>query len=69
MPPKRKNTKKQASNGKPKQPKQEGQKAVSHEINVPIDEGFKDGKRWAIPYINSQDHVPNWIACVSSKVP
>ena len=46
MPPKkRKNTGKQASNGSAKQPKQDGQKAVSHDIDVPIDEGFKeDGK-------------------------
>ena len=41
MPAKRKNTgKQQASNGKAKQPKQDGQKAVSHDIDVPIDEGF-----------------------------
>ena len=44
MPTKRKSTKKQASNGKAKQAKQDGQKAVSHDINVPIDEGFKEGK-------------------------
>ena len=44
MPAKRKNTKKQASNGNAKQAKQDGQKAVSHDINVPIDEGFKQGK-------------------------
>ena len=44
MPAKRKNTAKQASNGKAKQAKQEGQKAVSHDINVPIDEGFKEGE-------------------------
>lgn len=43
MPAKRKNTAKQASNGNAKQAKQEGQKAVSHDINVPIDEGFKQG--------------------------
>lgn len=41
MPPKRKNKEKQASSGDTKQVKQEGQKAVSHDINVPIDEGFK----------------------------
>lgn len=30
---------------KAKQPKQDGQKAVSHDIDVPLDEGFKeDGK-------------------------
>lgn len=43
MPAKRKNTGKQASNGNAKQSKQDGQKAVSHEIEVPIDEGFKEG--------------------------
>ncbi len=48
MPAKRKNTAKQASNGNAKQPKQEGQKAVSHEINVPIDEGFNEGKLWSM---------------------
>lgn len=42
MPAKRKNTEKQASNGKTKQPKQDGQKAVSHDIDVPIDEGFHE---------------------------
>jgi len=40
MPPKRKNTGKQAGNNKTKQSKQDGQKAVSHDLNVPIDEGF-----------------------------
>lgn len=46
MPPKRKAASaKQASKGKAKQPKQDGQKAVSHNIDIPIDEGFKeDGK-------------------------
>lgn len=48
MPAKRKNTSKQASNGNAKQAKQDGQKAVSHEINVPIDEGFKEGKLWSV---------------------
>lgn len=42
MPAKRKTPSKQANKGKAKQPKQEGQKAVSHEIEVPIDEGFKE---------------------------
>ena len=50
MPAKRKNTGKQARNGNSKQAKQEGQKAVSHDINVPIDEGFKDGMLWIILY-------------------
>ena len=52
MPAKRKNTRKQAGNGNAKQAKQEGQKAVSHEINVPIDEGFKEGKPWAVSCTN-----------------
>lgn len=45
MPPKRKGSAKQADKGKgkAKQPKQEGQKAVSRDIDVPIDEGFNEG--------------------------
>ena len=46
MPAKRKNTRKQASNGNAKQAKQDGQKAISRLINVPIDEGFGEGKLW-----------------------
>ncbi len=42
MPAKRKTSGKQANEGKAKQQKQEGQKAVSHDIDVPIDEGFKE---------------------------
>ncbi|KAI4240602.1 MAG: hypothetical protein LQ352_007610 [Teloschistes flavicans] len=44
MPPKRKAAAKQndKGKGKAKQPKQEGQKAVSHDIDVPIDEGFQE---------------------------
>ncbi|KAL8955545.1 MAG: hypothetical protein Q9183_006603, partial [Haloplaca sp. 2 TL-2023] len=47
MPPKRKATKAQEqqaemAKGPSKQPKQEGQKAVSHDLNVPIDEGFNE---------------------------
>ena len=42
MPAKRKSSGKKANKGKAKQPKQDGQKAVSHEIDVPIDEGFKE---------------------------
>lgn len=38
---KRKGSGKQADT-KAKQPKQDGQKAVSHDINVPIDEGFNE---------------------------
>ncbi|KAL8725532.1 MAG: hypothetical protein Q9166_007286 [cf. Caloplaca sp. 2 TL-2023] len=51
MPPKRKASGKQDDKGKApaKQPKQEGQKAVSHDINVPIDEGFHED---AIVYID-----------------
>ncbi|KAL8831904.1 MAG: hypothetical protein Q9170_005097 [Blastenia crenularia] len=44
MPPKRKGSGKHADKGKAKQPKQEGQKAISHDIDVPIDEGFSE---WA----------------------
>lgn len=61
MPAKRKNTGKQASNGKAKQAKQDGQKAISHEINVPIDEGFKEGKLRPVP-------DANWHGCPSDKV-
>ncbi|KAL8867399.1 MAG: hypothetical protein Q9174_005689 [Haloplaca sp. 1 TL-2023] len=47
MPPKRKATKAQekqadVAKGPSKQPKQEGQKAVSRDLNVPIDEAFYD---------------------------
>ncbi|KAL8696901.1 MAG: hypothetical protein Q9201_007420 [Fulgogasparrea decipioides] len=44
MPPKRKGSTKQADNGKgkAKQPKQDGQKAISRDIDVPIDEGFHE---------------------------
>ena len=40
MPPKRKASGKQAPKADTKQLKQDGQKAVSHDINVPLDEGF-----------------------------
>ena len=40
MPPKRKASGKQAPKVDTKQPKQDGQKAVSHDLNVPLDEGF-----------------------------
>ena len=47
MPPKRKGSRKQDNKKTAKQPKQEGQKAVSHDIDVPIDEGFnEDGQLW-----------------------
>ena len=72
MPAKRKNTGKQAKNGKAKQAKQakqDGQKAISHDIDVPIDEGFKEGKLWAVPYIDCQDGTFNQVAGNSSKVP
>lgn len=68
MPAKRKNTGKQASNGNAKQAKQEGQKAVSHEINVPIDEGFKEGTPQAILYTNRQDSTFNWAAGILPDV-
>ena len=42
MPAKRKTSGKQASTGKAKQQKQDGQKAISHDIEVPVDEGFKE---------------------------
>ncbi|KAK3174089.1 hypothetical protein OEA41_001333 [Lepraria neglecta] len=42
MPPKRKASGKQTAKAKAKQPKQDGQKAVSHDINVPLDEGFNE---------------------------
>ncbi|KAL8760361.1 MAG: hypothetical protein Q9184_003383 [Pyrenodesmia sp. 2 TL-2023] len=45
MPPKRKAPAKQADDdkgkGKAKQPKQDGQKAISRDLNIPIDEGFR----------------------------
>ena len=69
MPAKRKNTKKQTNNGKAKQAKQDGQKAISHDIDVPIDEGFKEGKLWAVPYIDCQDGTCNQVAGNSSKAP
>lgn len=68
MPAKRKNTGKQASNGKAKQAKQEGQKAVSHEINVPIDEGFKEGKPCLIPYTSWPGCASTWVTDVSSTI-
>ncbi|MCJ1228206.1 hypothetical protein MMC12_004867 [Toensbergia leucococca] len=39
---KRKGSAKKASKDTTKQPKQDGQKAISHDIDVPIDEGFKE---------------------------
>lgn len=42
MPPKRKGANKAGDKGKTKQPKQDGQKAVSHDIDIPLDEGFKE---------------------------
>ena len=69
MPAKRKNTRKQANNGKAKQAKQDGQKAISHDIDVPIDEGFKEGKLWAVPYVDCQDCTSNQVAGTSSKIP
>ena len=41
MPAKRKRPAKQARNNNAKQSKQDGQKAISHDIDIPIDEGFK----------------------------
>ncbi|KAL9596913.1 MAG: hypothetical protein Q9219_005476 [cf. Caloplaca sp. 3 TL-2023] len=53
MPPKRKGSAKQAdeSKGKAKQPKQEGQKAISHDIDVPIDEGFSEWSNGVTPKV------------------
>lgn len=46
MPPKkRKGSGKQAET-QSKQPKQEGQKAVSHDVNIPLDEGFHDDRMY-----------------------
>ncbi|KAG8534078.1 uncharacterized protein KY384_000921 [Bacidia gigantensis] len=42
MPPKKRRASGKQAASKSKQPKQDGQKAVSHDINVPLDEGFKD---------------------------
>lgn len=68
MPAKRKNTGKQASNGNAKQAKQDGQKAVSHEINVPIDEGFKEGKLCPMLYTNGHGCTSTWVANVTSTI-
>ena len=58
MPPKRKGAKKAGDKGKSKQRKQDGQKAVSHDIEVPIDEGFKeDGKFDVEPDLSSPVEV------------
>ncbi|KAI4273525.1 MAG: hypothetical protein L6R38_006326 [Xanthoria sp. 2 TBL-2021] len=55
MPRKRKASPKQAVQKAPaKQQKQDGQKAVSHDINVPLDEGFQDD---AIVYIDDDDII------------
>ncbi|KAI4195716.1 MAG: hypothetical protein LQ350_007040 [Teloschistes chrysophthalmus] len=55
MPPKRKAAAKQddKGKGKAKQPKHEGQKAVSHDIDVPIDEGY-NGAVSAKVYIDDE---------------
>ena len=42
MPPKKRKGSGKEKESKSKQPKQEGQKAVSHDIDVPIDEGFQE---------------------------
>ena len=42
MPPKRKASIKKEGKKPQKQQKQDGQKAVSHDIDVPIDEGFNE---------------------------
>lgn len=42
MPRKRKASGKQAAKADIKQSKQDGQKAISHDINIPLDEGFNE---------------------------
>ncbi|KAI4216721.1 MAG: hypothetical protein LQ349_009091, partial [Xanthoria aureola] len=55
MPRKRKASPKQAVQKAPaKQQKQDGQKAVSHDINVPLDEGFQDD---AMVYIDDDSII------------
>lgn len=45
MPPKKRKAPVKQEDSPKKQQKQDGQKAVSHDIDVPIDEGFQeDGK-------------------------
>lgn len=57
MPPKRKAPAKQADDnkgkGKAKQPKQDGQKAISRDLNIPIDEGFRGPGRLPPSYHSS----------------
>lgn len=64
MPPKRKASGKQEDKGKAKQPKQDGQKAVSHDIDVPIDEGFHEGGRFILQW----KHFLLKLVQVSAKV-
>ncbi len=45
MPPKKRKASGKQPETKAKQPKQEGQKAVSHDIDVPIDEGFHEDSK------------------------
>ena len=48
MPPKKRKSSAKQADTQVKQPKQDGQKAVSHDIVVPLDEGFKeDGEQIA----------------------
>ena len=45
MPPKKRKASGKQAKTESKQSKQDGQKAVSHELDIPLDEGFKeDGK-------------------------
>ena len=62
MPPKRKGSGKQAAKGKAKQPKQDGQKAVSHDINVPIDEGFSEWSSGGRSFAKKEDCITNFHA-------
>lgn len=42
MPPKKRKASSEQADNTVKQSKQDGQKAVSHDIDVPLDEGFKE---------------------------
>lgn len=54
MPPKRKASKKEADTKAPaKQAKQDGQKAISHDLDVPLDEGFHEDCESGIAFDSS----------------
>lgn len=54
MPPKRKAAVKKEEEESMKQQKQDGQKAVSHDIDVPLDEGFQEDGKHIWPSIGVQ---------------